>query len=86
MTEAELRKTVLDTLSDIAPEADLAAVPPEKDLREELDIDSMDFLNFVIALHEKLGVEIPEADYPQLFTLDGVVVYLTAKMGTGPAG
>jgi acyl carrier protein len=46
----------------------------------------MDFLNFVIALHEKLGVEIPEADYPQLFTLDGAVVYLTAKMGTGPAG
>ena len=45
----------------------------------------MDFLNFAIALHEKLGVEIPEADYPQLFTLDGAVVYLTAKMGTGPA-
>ncbi len=64
MTEAELRQTVLNTLGDIAPEADLAALPPDKDLREELDIDSMDFLNFVIALHEKLGVDIPEADSP----------------------
>jgi hypothetical protein len=51
MTEAELRKTVLDTLSDIAPEADLGALPPDKDLTGQLDIDSMDFLNFVIALH-----------------------------------
>lgn len=85
MTEDELRKSVLDTLGDIAPEADLGALPPDRDLRQELDIDSMDFLNFVIALHEKLGVEIPEADYPQLFTLDGAVVYLTATMGTGPA-
>jgi acyl carrier protein len=76
MTEAELRKIVLDTLGDIAPEADLGALPPGKDLREELDIDSMDFLNFVIALHEKLGVDIPEADYPQLSTLDGAVGYL----------
>jgi acyl carrier protein len=81
MTEAELRKNVLDTLGDIAPEADLAAVPPDSDLREELDIDSMDFLNFVIALHEKLGVDIPEADYPQLVTLDGAVEYLMERSG-----
>jgi acyl carrier protein len=81
MTEAELHKTVLDTLGDIAPEADLAALPPEKDLREELDIDSMDFLNFVIALHEKLGVDIPESDYPQLATLGGAVAYLHEKLG-----
>ena len=81
MTEAELRKTVLDTLGDIAPESDLAALPPDKDLREELDIDSMDFLNFVIALHEKLGVDIPEADYPQLITLNGAVGYLAARCG-----
>jgi acyl carrier protein len=81
MTEAELRKAVLDTLGDIAPEADLAALAPGKDLREELDIDSMDFLNFVIALHEKLGVEIPEADYPQLITLDGAIGYLAPRCG-----
>lgn len=81
MTVDELRKTVLDTLSDIAPEADLGAVPPDRDLREELDIDSMDFLDFVIALHEKLGIEIPEADYPELVTLDGAVRYLEARCG-----
>jgi acyl carrier protein len=79
MTEAELRKIVLDTLGDIAPEADLAALPPDKDLREELDIDSMDFLNFVIALHEKVGVDIPEADYPRLLTLGGAIAYLSEK-------
>jgi acyl carrier protein len=61
MTEAELRKSVL---GNIAPEADLGALPPDRDLRESLDIDSMDFLNFVISLHEKLGVDIPEADLP----------------------
>jgi acyl carrier protein len=79
MTEAELRQTILDTLGDIAPEADLGALPPDKDLREELDIDSMDFMNFVIALHEKLGIDIPEADYPQLLTLDGAVAYLQPR-------
>jgi acyl carrier protein len=81
MTQDERRKTVLDTLGEIAPEADLGALPPHKDLREELDIDSIDFLNFVIALHEKLGVDIPEADYPQLITLDGAVGYLVARCG-----
>jgi acyl carrier protein len=85
MTEAELRRIVLATLGDIAPEADLAALPPDKALRDELDIDSMDFLNFVIALHEKLGVDIPEADYPQLITLDASVRYLKAKCGPKPA-
>jgi acyl carrier protein len=84
MTKAELRKTDLDTLGDIAPEADLAALPPGKDLRQELDIDSMDFLNFVIALHEKLGVNIPEADYPQLSTLDGAIGYLAARCRLHP--
>lgn len=79
MTEAELRRTILETLGEIAPEADLDAVPADADLREELDLDSMDFLNFVIALHEKLGVDIPEADYAQLQTLDGAIGYLKAK-------
>jgi acyl carrier protein len=81
MTEAELRQIILDTLGNIAPEADLAALPPDKDLREELDIDSMDFLNFVIALHEKLGVDIPEADSSQLVTLNGAIAYLRKKCG-----
>ena len=66
-------------MATFAPEADLATLAPGKDFREELDIESMDFLKFVIALHEKLGIDIPEAGYPRLVTLDGAVAYLCAK-------
>ena len=52
------------------------------DLREALDIDSMDFLNFITAIHHRLGVEIPELDYPKLVTLDGAVAYVAAKLGS----
>jgi acyl carrier protein len=63
-------------LSRIAPEADLGAVPADADLSEELDLDSMDFLNFVTGLLETTGIEVPERDYPLLQTLDGGVRYL----------
>ena len=76
MTRDEIQKTVLETLGQIAPEADLAQLKPQVELREQLDIDSMDFLNFVIALDKKLGVEVPEIDYPKLATLAGCVEYL----------
>ena len=82
MNNAELRQTFLDVLCEIAPEVDPEAVPSDKDLREELDLDSMDFLNVLVALHERLGVEIPEADAAQLTTLDGGVAYLKAKLGS----
>lgn len=75
MTEAEVRDLVGEVLADIAPDADLSTVSEEEDLREALDLDSMDFLNFVIALHERSGVEIPEADYPKLFTMKGILAY-----------
>jgi acyl carrier protein len=81
VTRDEIRATVLDTLAGIAPEVDPAAVLPDVDLRDQLDIDSMDFLNFVIALHERLGVDIPERDYPRLGTLDAVVDYVAAAPG-----
>ncbi len=77
-TTDEIRNTVLRMLGEIAPEADLAAVKPDVSFREQLDIDSMDFLNFIIAVHEALHVEIPEADYPKLITLNGCVEYLAA--------
>jgi acyl carrier protein len=67
---------VAEILAGIAPEAELSTVAGDADLREALDLDSMDFLNFVAALHERTGRPIPEADYPKLFTLDGVVAYL----------
>jgi acyl carrier protein len=79
MTPDEIRDTVLRALTDIAPEADPAGLRPDVGLRDQLDIDSMDFLNFIIAVHEELGVDIPEADYPRLQTLDDFVDYLTAK-------
>ena len=66
-----------------APEADLASLKPDVYLREQLDLDSMDILNFVVGLHAALGVEIPEADYPRFATLDGGVEYLAARLAAG---
>jgi acyl carrier protein len=80
MNEADIRTVLQEELGNIAPEMDLQALDPSADLREALDIDSMDFLNFVIAVHRRLGVEIPELDYPKLVTLDGAVGYLAAKL------
>ena len=75
----ELRAMVLRVLGDIAPEADLASLRPDVAFREQLDLDSMDILNFVVGLHGALGVEIPEADYPKLATLDACVEYLASR-------
>jgi acyl carrier protein len=75
----ELRAVVLRVLGDIAPEADLASLRPDIAFREQLDLDSMDLLNFVVGLHGALGVEIPEADYPKLATLDACVEYLASR-------
>jgi len=88
MTEIEIRKTMQDELSEIvkqelnniAPEVDLANIDPAADLREAVDIDSMDFLNLVTALHHRTGIDIPEIDYPKLDTLSGMIAYLEAKL------
>ena len=83
MTKDEIRATALRVLGDIAPEADLASLKRDVDLREQLDLDSMDILNFVVGLHAALGMAIPEADYPKFATLDGGVDYLTARVAAG---
>lgn len=80
MTKEELRQSVLDAISEIAPEADFDALEPNAGLREQIDLDSMDFLNVMIALHETLGIDIPEADYPELFTLNGAMAYLERRL------
>ncbi len=85
MTRDEIRSVVRSILSGIAPEVDLDHVRPEADLRDELDIDSMDFLRFVVGVHERLGVDVPEADYPRIRTLDGCVAYLEGRMSALPA-
>jgi acyl carrier protein len=82
MNDLEIRKVVQEELNNIAPEIDLAAVDPAGDLRETFDIDSMDFLNLITAIHHRLGVDIPELDYPKLFTLDGAVAYIAAKLAS----
>jgi acyl carrier protein len=79
MTRDEIKEAVLRALSDVAPEADPATLRPDVGLRDQLDIDSMDLLNFVIGIHEQVHVDIPEADYARLQTLDEVVDYLAEK-------
>ena len=80
MTSDEIKNTVLRVLGGIAPEADLTQIKPQVSFREQFDIDSMDFLNFVIGLNKQLGVEVPESDYPKVASLDGCVEYV---MGLG---
>jgi acyl carrier protein len=79
MNREQLRATVLEVLGQIAPEADPEAIDPRLNLRDQLDIDSMDFLNFLIALDKQLHVDIPERDYGQLNTLDACIDYLLAR-------
>ena len=81
MKDLDIRTVLKEELGNIAPEIDMNSVDPAGDLRDALDIDSMDFLNFVTAIHHRLGIEIPEIDYPRLRTLDGAVSYLKAKLG-----
>ncbi len=85
MTESEIQTAIFDGLRKIAPEADPRQLTPAGNLREALDIDSFDFLNFLIGLHQRLGVEIPEADYGQLTTLSALVQYLSKKLAGGSA-
>jgi acyl carrier protein len=85
MTADEIKAALLDEIGNIAPEADLAALQPDVDFREELDIDSIGFLNLIIALDRRLGVQVPEADYPKLASLNGAVAYLTALSPRGAA-
>ena len=80
MTDAELTRAILTELHKVAPEADPAALGPDQPLREALDVDSFDFLNVLIGLHKALGVEVPEADYGQLNTLDGMVRYFRSRV------
>ena len=76
MTTEEIRNSVLQLLTDIAPEVDPARIKLDVSFRDQLDVDSMDLLKFVISLHTRFGVEIPERDYSKLATPNGCVAYL----------
>lgn len=76
MTDQELKRIVLEKLVEIAPDVDPESIEPDAAFRDQFDFDSMDMLNFAIALHQALGVEIPETDYTKISSLDGCMTYL----------
>lgn len=78
MTREQIRLVVLEELANLAPESDPASLPGDADIRETLDLDSMDFLNLLIALHERLKVAIPDEDAGKLATLDKALDYLAS--------
>ena len=80
LTEKEIQEVVLRALGNVAPEVDLESIDPSKDLRDQMDIDSVDFLNFVLGLHKELGVDIPDADVAKITTLNGCVGYLVSRV------
>jgi acyl carrier protein len=80
MTEAGLREIIFHGLRQIAPESDPTVLHPGENIREALDIDSYDFLQFLIGLSEETGIDIPEADYEKVFTLAGLLSYMTARL------
>jgi len=79
MTKEEVQKIVLEIIEEIAPDEDLSSVKPEVRLRDQLDLDSMDFLDIVMELRKKHGIEVPEDDYPKLASLESCGEYLTPK-------
>jgi acyl carrier protein len=83
MTSQEIRTLILKHLGEIAPEIDPGQLDPQVELRQQVDLDSMDLLNLMTAISTATGIEIPEADYPQMATLDGAVAYLSAHIKSG---
>ena len=84
MTSDDIKAAVVSAVTGVAPEIDPASIRPGISFRDEIDLDSMDFLNFVLALHERLGVDIPEVDYPKLYTFDSAMAYLASKLSARP--
>jgi acyl carrier protein len=80
VTETQIKETIFKLLGRIAPEVDPNILDPNDDLRIVLDIDSFDFLNFLIGLNQELGVEIPEADYSRVVTLADLTKYISARL------
>ena len=75
----QIRQAFIDSLLDMAPEADLASVKPNRPLRAQLDIDSFDFLRVLERFHERTGIDVPEADYPRMETLEGALEYVGGR-------
>jgi acyl carrier protein len=80
MTREEVGQAIVEIIEDIVPDEDCSSLDPDGQLRDQLELDSMDFLDIVMELRKKYGVEVPEADYPQLATLNSCVEYLAPKL------
>jgi acyl carrier protein len=83
MAAEALRSAVLEALLDVAPDVDAAALDASRPFRDQFDFDSMDQLNFVVGLHKRLGVDVPETDYPRLASLAGCLDYLSRALRAG---
>lgn len=84
MNTADLRAAIQESLLDVAPEADLASLDDDADIRDELDLDSMDILNVMIGIHKRTGIDVPEGHYARLSTLRRAVEYLERQKATTP--
>ena len=80
MTINEIKNVILEIIQDIDDEADFTDLDPSEALRDQLDLDSMDFLDIVMELRKRYQIQIPEADYPELATLDSCVSYLMPRL------
>jgi acyl carrier protein len=80
MTRDDIRNAVVQALTSVAPEIDPQSLQADSAFRQQFDLDSMDFLNFVIALHGRLGIDVPESDYVKLTTLNGTIDYLSGRL------
>jgi acyl carrier protein len=84
MTHQDIQKRVLEALASVAPEIDAPALDTRAALRDQVDIDSMDFLRFVVELHRQFGIDVPEADYHKLSNVDSVTEYVAARTSAAP--
>ena len=80
MTREQVRQAILNIISDIAPDEDLGAVKDEEKLRDQFDLDSMDFLDLVMELRKRFNLEVPEKDYQELVTVASSVEYLFPRL------
>jgi acyl carrier protein len=82
VNEDEIRAVLLRILQEMVPQEDVAKLKPNVRIRDQIDLDSMDFVNFLVAVDEQLGVETPEKDYPKLATLDRCIAYFRSRLAT----
>ena len=84
MTDDDIRSGVIDCIRRIVPEVEPGELARDRPLRDQVDLDSMDWLNVIVGFHQRFGVDIPEADYAKLVSLDAIVAYLAGRLGQPP--